>query len=582
MADGTHKRVGRSTSSQAARVMFASAVAAAVLLLAAVFGLNSAWLVAAAILMCLASSFSAFHILREQQVDTDGHESDVSSDRFRVLATSSHEIRTPLNGVIGMINLLLETRLSAEQENYARTANNSARTLLSIVDETLDTAKSQATRDHESESTHIRPLVEHVTELLAARAHAKGIELSAYVASNVSESVKVRDLQLRQILFNLVGNAIKFTETGGVSVDILAEDNTLLIKISDTGIGMTAEEKSRVFTDYAQANSETTRRYGGTGLGLGITKRLVGSMNGRISLESTQNQGTAFTIHLPDVVAVEATAKPKPLAGRHIWLASSSGISGEHAARMIVDLGGTITRLKTADELKAILKRPAQHHESLVVDTSFASILKDWAAQAHRKPANIQPQIWVMLKPEDRRHLRNLLSRPFAGYLLKPLRLSTLLQRLSAKDARSLKKTANRMRAAAAPIQKRHILVADDNAINVMLVSTMLKKAGYAVTHVNSGAAVMDILAAGRTFDALLLDIEMPGLNGYETAELIRKQESHGKKKPALPILALTAHRRTAELQKCLAAGMNSYVTKPFDQQDLIEALGELLHQKAA
>ncbi len=573
--------------------MLASALCLGLLVVSvALFEISNTMLALGAGICSLVSSFSGFLILRENPVPVaeQGPTATESSDeKLQLLATMSHEIRTPLNGVVGMINLLQETPLTAEQKNYAITADSSARILLSIVDEALDTAKGQATAHDEMPETALRPLVENVAELLSARAHAKAISLSAYVAPDVPDLIAARDRTLRQILFNLVGNAIKFTEKGGVGIEISRKHSDLVIAIQDSGIGMTAGECERIFSEYQQANAETSKKFGGTGLGLSITRGLVAGVGGSISVKSKSGDGTTFTVLLPVFTHAEnSRSSTAALAGRRVWLATHDGITGSHTARMIEDEGGAITRVASQEELKTLLDGKASFSDCIICTSDHAETLRAWAKkQMGRNTQNnsdIWPDIWVMLTAEERRPYRDLLQHPFAGYLLKPVRRSSLLSRLSDHGSVMLRKTAKNLKAATLPAprnKKKHVLVADDNAINVLLVSTMLRKMGHKVTHVNSGLAVVDLIRSGQKFDGLLLDVEMPGLNGYETTATLRAIKSQTAYK-RMPIIALTAHKRADELKKCLAAGMDGHLTKPFDQQDLDEALDAFTSQRAA
>ncbi len=574
--------------------MLASALCLGLLVVSvALFDVSTTILALGAGISSLVSSFSGFLILREKQapVAEQGPSATESSDeKLRLLATMSHEIRTPLNGVVGMINLLQETPLTAEQKNYATTADSSARILLSIVDEALDTAKGQATAQDEMPETVLRSLVENVAELLSARAHAKAVSLSAYVAPDVPDVVAVRDRTLRQILFNLVGNAIKFTEKGGVGIEISKRNSDLVIAIQDTGIGMTAGECERVFSEYQQANADTSKKFGGTGLGLSITRGLVAGAGGSISVKSKSGEGTTFTVLLPVFTHAEnsSSSSTAALAGRRVWLATHDGISGSHTARVIEDEGGTVSRVSTCGELKELLDGKVSFSDCIICTSDHAEVLRAWARKQLGRnpqcPSGNWPDIWVMLTAEERRPYRDLLQHPFAGYLLKPVRRASLLARLSDHGSAMLRKTAKNLKAATLPAprnKKKHVLVADDNAINVLLVSTMLQKMGHKVTHVNSGLAVVDLIRSGQKFDGLLLDVEMPGLNGYETTATLRAIETQMAFK-RMPIVALTAHKRADELKKCLAAGMDGHLTKPFDQQDLDEALDAFDAQRAA
>lgn len=573
----------------AAWAMLAAALCLALLLTSSlVFAINPLIVTIGCSISLVISAFSAFLVLREkqmpQQIDIRPLAAETSEERLRLLAMMSHEIRTPLNGVVGMINLMQETQLTPEQQNYAATANSSARTLLSIVDEALDTAKGQTSGQQQSGPITIRPLVENVTELLSARAHAKALELSAYVAADVPAQIMGRDLALRQILFNLVGNAIKFTETGGIGISIVARDQALVFEIEDTGIGMTPGECERIFAEYQQANAETSKRFGGTGLGLSITRNLVAQMGGTISVRSTAGRGTIFTVSLPQPgQETDHVERALPLAGQRVWLASEQVLTGRHTTRTIEDLGGTVTHVNSRDALKGLLAGKTKSENCIICTAGHADVLRAWAKTAAARTGR-GPKIWVMLTAEERRPYRDLLSTPFAGYLLKPLRLATLLSRLAQTNGQELRQTANRLRAASVvqPVSRKHnILVADDNAVNVLLVSTMLRKMGHQVTHVNSGMAALDQIESRKHFDALLLDVEMPGLNGYETTLLLRKHECEHSR-PRLPVMALTAHTRADELERCLAAGMDGYLNKPFDQVDLFEALAGLATQRAA
>jgi signal transduction histidine kinase/CheY-like chemotaxis protein len=576
----------------AAWSMLASALCLAMLLVSALlFDVSHAVLVPGGAISALVSGFASFVILREKQIplaDARSCIAETSDEKLHLLATMSHEIRTPLNGVVGMINLLQETPLTAEQKNYIATADSSARTLLSIVDEALDSAKGQASALTESSDTNLRPLVENVTELLSARAHAKTIALSAYVAPDVPDIVAARDRSLRQILFNLVGNAIKFTETGGVGITILKKNSDLIIEIKDTGIGMTAGECERIFAEYQQANAETSKRFGGTGLGLSITRGLVSSLGGAISVASKIGHGATFTVALPILTHQDSRSKHgQALIGRHVWLAAKDEVTRSHTARMIEDEGGTVNCIASSGELTLLLNGKAAFNDCIICTSDHAEALRAWAKRQVTRTGQFlhhHPDIWVMLTAEERRSYRDLLQHPFAGYLLKPVRRSSLLSRLADHGGAILRKTARNLKAASQPLprsKKKHVLVADDNAVNVLLVSTMLKKMGHRVTHVDSGRAVLDLIGADHTFDGLLLDVEMPGLNGYETTEKLRTIEVQAGRK-RMPIIALTAHKRADELEKCLAAGMDGYLTKPFDQQDLDETLDAFTPRHAA
>ncbi len=494
------------------------------------------------------------------------------TEKSRLVATMSHEVRTPLNGIIGMVNLLLETELTQEQRNYAEMANSSSRLLLSIVDEVLDRAKTDALRQHEDAPFDPRLIVESASELLAARAVGKTIDVSTYVSPTVPRLLPSGELTLRQILFNLAGNAIKFTERGHVSVELTtADDGWLVLKVSDTGIGMSDEQLVRVFEDFQQATADTSLHFGGTGLGLGIVRNLVEKSNGRIAVSSTPGAGTTFTIHLPlGCEAQDVGSMAQPLAGRVFKLALADGATRQHLRQSLVDLGGTVEIAGSMTE--------ALPHETLIADASIVA-----EQRRGKRPGRATGNIWVVLKPEERRMYRDLLSSGVAGYLLKPLRRTSLVARMAGGDGARLAETAKTLRGAARKTPSKNalrVLVADDNPVNLLLAKTMLTKTGHAVTTATTGEEVLDILAQSAVFDMLLLDVEMPGLDGYRTAQIIRSREILGG--PRLPILGLTAHARPEELQACLAAGMDDYLSKPFDSEDLAEMIAKLRQKSAA
>ena len=490
------------------------------------------------------------------------------------LATMSHEIRTPMNGIIGMNGLLLDTALSPLQEQYARAVQTSADILLRVVNDILDISRLEAGRvSVEAVDFELRRMVDSVVSGCAATAAERGLGLHASVEDGVPAALRGDPLRLRQVLMNLVGNAVKFTEEGEVAIAVSAgpiDDGVLLtFRVRDTGSGIPAEVQRRLFQKFTQADSSVARRFGGTGLGLAICRELVTLMGGQIGVASEAGQGAEFWFTVPLELAlgappVEAAKGEASLAGRRILVVDDTRINRQAMKGQLESAGAQVMLLDGPDAVIAALEAgviDGDPFDAVVLDQDMPGESGiDLAARIRRTPGIRGTKLVLATSTEPPAAWCEPGGVGLDEMLVKPIRRPVLLAalgRVLASDPALGK---------AKPLS---ILVVEDNQINQVVVQTLLDDMGHRVTVATSGASAIEASQNGH-YDLILMDIQMPGMSGIEAARRIRlAHDANG----STPIIALTAHAFAAERDQFLEAGMQDHLAKPISVAGLTDVI---------
>ncbi|MCS6293375.1 MAG: PAS domain S-box protein [Nitrospira sp.] len=528
----------------------------------------------------IASDITSLKIVERELISAKEAAEAASVAKSQFLANMSHEIRTPMNGVLGLAALLRQTPLNPKQQRLTDTIVRSGNSLLDIINDILDFSKIEAGKlELEYTDFHLRMLVDDVLELFAAPAHQKHLELIADVADSVPAFVKGDPARLRQILINLIGNAIKFTALGEVIVSIVSiadgeNQSVLCFSVKDSGIGIPPDALRSIFQPFSQADGSTTRKYGGTGLGLAIAKQLVAFMGGELWAESQMGSGATFffTVHLAysHLGSTGALGSKQALPNQRVLVVDDSPTARRSLDRQLRSWGLTSTVAESgtaAVQLLANAVHDGLPYDTVVIDLDMPGMNGLETVHAIRDTLqHHQPRV-ILLTPVERVDTAEDHTGLIAATLTKPVRPSDLHRALSGQTVSVSSSPHHATQEERTPAKPQgSILLAEDNAVNQEVTLGMLEVLGCTATAVENGRRAIDLLAS-QSFSVILMDCQMPEMDGFEATRVIRQQEQQTGTR--IPIVALTAHALQGDRELCLVAGMDDYLSKPFTIEQL-------------